>query len=135
MDGLQGRASLLGIGVVTEHIQGLSAQNIGVSGYGNIGAVVGATYPEQLSELRQRMPNTIFLIPGFGAQGGTAADIAGGLDENGLGGIVNSSRAIIFAYLRDEYAGKSNWQSAIEQATRDAIDQIADGTSAARLRT
>ena len=121
--------------LVADEIQRLSADNLGQSGYGNIGAVVGATYPEQLSELRERMPNTLFLIPGFGAQGGTASDVAGGLDENGLGGLINSSRAIIFAHQREEYASASSWQSAVEQATRDTIDRLADGTPAARLRT
>jgi orotidine-5'-phosphate decarboxylase len=120
--------------IVAEQIENLSAQNVGSSGYGNIGAVVGATYPQQLSELRQKMPSTLFLIPGFGAQGGTAADVAGGLDENGLGGIINSSRAIIFAHQREEYAGLSSWQAAVEQATRDARDQLADATTASKLR-
>jgi orotidine-5'-phosphate decarboxylase len=120
--------------IVAEQIENLAAQNVGSSGYGNIGAVVGATYPRQLSELRQKMPSTLFLIPGFGAQGGTAADVAGGLDENGLGGIINSSRGIIFAHQREEYAGLSSWQAAVEQATRDARDQLADATTASKLR-
>ncbi len=120
--------------LVAEQIEGLSSQNTGSSGYGNVGAVIGATYPEQLSELRTQMPTTLFLIPGFGAQGGTATDVAGGLDENGLGGIVNSSRAIIFAFENDAYAGSSSWQAAVEQATIDTIDQLAEGTSASRLR-
>lgn len=67
-------------------------------GYSDIGAVVGATYPEELEQLRKLMPKTIFLIPGYGAQGGTAADIVGGFDTRGLGAIVNSSRGIIYAY-------------------------------------
>ena len=120
--------------LVAEEIQRLSLQNVGATGYGNIGAVVGATYPQQLVELRAKMPNTIFLIPGFGAQGGTAADVAGGLDENGLGGIINSSRGIIFAYQREPFASAANWQAAVEEATRDAIERIADGTSASKLR-
>lgn len=120
--------------LVAEQIENLSSQNIGNSGYGNVGAVIGATYPEQLSELRENMPTTLFLIPGFGAQGGTAQDVAGGLDENGLGGIVNSSRGIIFAFEKDQYASCSSWQAAIELATIDTIDQLADGTSASKLR-
>ena len=119
---------------VANEIQRLSAANIGQSGFGNIGAVVGATYPEQLAELRAAMPNTIFLIPGFGAQGGTAKDVAGGLNENGLGGVINSSRGIIFAFQRDEFSGAENWQAAVELATKKAIEQIADGTSAGKLR-
>lgn len=119
--------------IVAEQIENLSAQNIGAFGYGNIGAVIGATYPEQLTELRQQMPHTIFLIPGFGAQGGTAQDVAGGLDENGLGAVINSSRGIIFAYEQERYASASNWQSAVEQATRDTIEKLADGTPAGKL--
>ena len=120
--------------LVADEIQRLSANNLGESGYGNIGAVVGATYPEQLSELRQRMPNTLFLIPGFGAQGGTASDVAGGLDKDGLGGLINSSRAVIFAYQQDQYA-KLKWQDAIRQAAVDTVERIADGTSASRLQS
>ena len=66
------------------------------SHYSSVGAVVGATYPEELKYLRSLMPNTIILIPGFGAQGGTAADVKAGF-VNGNGAIVNSSRGIIFA--------------------------------------
>ena len=120
--------------LVADEIQRLSENNLGESGYGNIGAVVGATYPEQLSELRERMPNTLFLIPGFGAQGGTASDVAGGLDEDGLGGLINSSRAVIFAYQQDRYA-KLKWQDAIRQAAVDTVERIADGTSASRLQS
>ena len=119
---------------IGDEIQQLSLQSVGQSGYGNIGAVIGATYPEQLAELRARLPNTLFLIPGFGAQGGKANDVAVGLDDHGLGGIINSSRAIIFAYEREEYAGKQNWQDAILAATQDTIDRLADGTSAGKLR-
>ena len=64
--------------------------------YSSVGAVVGATYPEELAYLRSIMPNTPILIPGYGAQGGTAADVARGFVE-GIGAIVNSSRGIIFA--------------------------------------
>ena len=120
--------------IVAENVQQLSADSAGESGYGNIGAVIGATYPDQLAELREAMPNTIFLIPGFGAQGGSATDVAGGLDDKGLGGVINSSRGIIFAYQRPEFASATNWQSAVEQATRNAIEHIADGTTASRLR-
>ena len=81
------------------------------------------------------MPNTIFLVPGLGAQGGTAADIAGAFDENGLGAVVNSSRAIIFAYRRPEYAvAGGNWQNAVESATLDTIAEIAAATSAGKLK-
>ena len=74
---------------------------IGEFGYSAVGAVVGATYPEQLVELRQRLPHTMFLVPGYGAQGGGAQGIAGGFDAKGLGAIVNSSRAILCAYKKE----------------------------------
>jgi orotidine-5'-phosphate decarboxylase len=74
--------------------QGTAAFN----GYPRVGAVVGATYPEQGAELRKRMPNTFFLLPGYGAQGGKGADIAGMFDRRGRGAIVNSSRGIICAW-------------------------------------
>ena len=71
---------------------------VGKYGYSSISSVVGATYPEQLKELREVMPHSYFLIPGYGAQGGKADDIALGFDKNGLGGIVNASRSLICAY-------------------------------------
>ena len=77
------------------------ADTVGQYGYSAVGAVVGATYPEQLTELRKRMPHTMFLVPGYGAQGGGAKGIAGGFDEKGLGAVVNSSRAILLAYQKE----------------------------------
>ena len=71
-------------------------------GYNLIGAVVGATHKEQGMALRRMMRNTFFLIPGYGAQGAAAADVAGMFDERGAGGIVNSSRGIICAWQKDE---------------------------------
>ena len=94
--------------------------------YGPIGAVVGATYPTQLAELRALMPHAWILVPGYGSQGGTAADVAAAFDSDGLGGLVNSSRGIIFAHRRDKYArfGSARWEAAVEQATRDMIDDL-----------
>lgn len=92
--------------------------------YGCVGAVVGATYPEQLQAMRKRMPNAWLLIPGYGAQGGSAADVVHGMDSNGLGAIVNSSRGIIFAYENPKYAGASSWQAAVENATTDMIGAL-----------
>jgi orotidine-5'-phosphate decarboxylase len=74
---------------------------IGEYGYSSVGAVVGATYPEQLTELRQRLPHTFFLVPGYGAQGGGSQGLKGAFDSNGLGAIVNSSRAIMCAYQKE----------------------------------
>lgn len=74
---------------------------VGEYGYSSVGAVVGATYPEQLIELRARLPHTFFLVPGYGAQGGGAKGLKGAFDSNGLGAIVNSSRAIMCAYQKE----------------------------------
>ena len=75
----------------------------GKYGYSSIAAVVGATYPEQLEQIRKKAPHTYFLIPGYGAQGGKAKDIALGFDSNGLGGIVNASRSLMCAYKSDRW--------------------------------
>lgn len=78
----------------------------GKYGYSSVAAVVGATYPEQLKEIREKAPHTYFLIPGYGAQGGKAEDIALGFDKNGLGGIVNASRSLMCAYKEDKWKEK-----------------------------
>ena len=75
----------------------------GEYGYSSIAAVVGATYPEQLKQIRKTAPHTYFLIPGYGAQGGKAEDIALGFDKQGLGGIVNASRSLMCAYQSDSW--------------------------------
>lgn len=113
--------------LVAAHVEQLAAAHVGECGYGAMGAVVGATYPEQLVELRQAMPHTWFLVPGFGSQGGTAMDVAGAFDSRGLGAIVNNSRGVIFAHERPEYRqrfGAARWQEAVEAATRQMIDEL-----------
>ena len=93
--------------------------------YSNVGAVVGATYPEMSKILRKLMPHTYFLVPGYGAQGGTAKDLAHCFNEDGLGAVVNSSRGIIAAYKQEKYAkfGPEHFAEASRQAV---IDMIAD---------
>lgn len=73
----------------------------GKYGYSGVGAVVGATYPKQLEQLRKALPHTFFLVPGYGAQGGGAKDVSYAFDQNGMGAIVNSSRGIICAYQKE----------------------------------
>ncbi len=73
---------------------------IGVNGYSSVGAVVGATYPEQAEALRRQMPHTYFLVPGYGAQGGKAEDVSKSFNKDGLGAIVNASRSIMCAYQK-----------------------------------
>ena len=111
---------------VAEHVEKLAVASAGENGYGLVGAVVGATYPQQVYELRAAMPHTWFLVPGYGSQGGTAADVAAAFDARGLGAVVNNSRGIIFAYERPEYArfGAAQWQQAIEAATRNMNDEF-----------
>jgi orotidine-5'-phosphate decarboxylase len=106
--------------------------------FGCVGAVVGATWPTQLQELRQQMPAVPLLIPGYGAQGGTSSDTAGAFQPDGFGAVVNSSRGINFAWQRKPYAdlfGEARWQDAIEAATRDMITDLASHTPAGRLST
>jgi orotidine-5'-phosphate decarboxylase len=121
---------------VGAYVESLAAATKGNGGYGSVGAVVGATYPDQLAQLRQAMPHTWLLIPGFGAQGGTANDCAAAFDSIGLGAIVNNSRGIIFAHERPEYKnrfGASRWQEAVEAATQEMIAQLRAETSAGKL--
>ncbi len=94
--------------------------------YSNVGAVVGATYPEMSRILRKLMPNTYFLVPGYGAQGGTAGDLKYCFNEDGLGAIVNSSRGIIAAYRQETYKsfGAENFPQASRQAVLDMIADI-----------
>ena len=91
-------------------------RSVGKRGYSSVGAVVGATFPEQARVLRQLMPKAIFLVPGYGAQGGTARDVANCFNSDGYGAIVNSSRDIIFAYQRT--STKDFAQAARESAKR-----------------
>ena len=108
------------------------------NGYGSVGAVVGATWPEELVTLREKMPHTPLLIPGYGSQGGTAHDVAGAFDTKGFGALINSSRGINFAFQNspwNEMFAPEEWEQAIESATLKMIDDLADGTSANQLRS
>lgn len=99
---------------------------IGEKGYSSIGAVVGATHPEQGSELRKIMPHTFFLVPGYGAQGATAEDLKGCFDKNGLGAIVNSSRGIIAAFKNEKYKHEFSEQEYGLAARKAAMDMKID---------
>lgn len=94
---------------------------MGKSGYASLGAVVGATYPKQLATLRRLMPKNIFLIPGYGAQGGGADDVKPGLNDDGLGAIVNASRSVIYAY---EGKPEGKWTDAVRDAARRMRDDL-----------
>jgi len=83
---------------VADLVKAWGAECEGSRGYRSVGAVVGGTHPEQGAALRERMPGVPLLIPGYGAQGATAGDLAGFFDEAGTGAVVNSARAILYAY-------------------------------------
>ena len=97
--------------------------------YSYVGCVVGATYPEMGKILRKIMPKTYILVPGYGAQGGKASDLAPYFNKDGLGAIVNSSRGIICAYKQEKYAkfGAENYAEASRQAVIDMIRDINEG--------
>ncbi len=97
-------------------------ETVGKYGYSAVGAVVGATYPEQLETLREKMPQTFFLVPGYGAQGGAAEDVAKAFDKNGIGAIVNSSRAIMCAYKKENCDEKDFAKAARREAIRMTKD-------------
>lgn len=105
--------------------------------YGSIGAVVGATWPDQLTVLRSRMASVPLLIPGYGAQGGTSADTAGAFDSKGFGAIVNSSRGINFAWQRKPWAsefGEARWREAVSASITEMVGDLAKNTPAGKLQ-
>ena len=111
--------------IVGEQVAAWGAEHMGDS-YSYVGAVVGATYPEQGKILRKIMPKTYILVPGYGAQGGKGADLVHFFNEDGLGAIVNSSRGIIAAYQQEKYAkfGAEHFADASRAAVEDMIADI-----------
>jgi orotidine-5'-phosphate decarboxylase len=110
-------------------VQTWAAENLGRCGLGDVGAVAGATHPAELARLRRELPNVVFLVPGYGAQGGTAADVAAAFRPDGLGAVVNSSRGILFPFEPDD----RDWEAKIEAATRDTIRALADANPTRHL--
>ena len=102
-------------------VRKLGEGKVGDCGYSAVGAVVGATQKREIGVLREELPNTLFLMPGYGAQGATAEDVAGAFDEEGLGGIVNSSRAIIHSYGDPE---KKDWRESICRAMERSKEEL-----------
>lgn len=115
---------------VADLVEGWGSETIGKHGYSRVGAVVGATHPEEGAALRARMPHTFFLVPGYGAQGGTAAGVAGMFDQDGSGAIVNSSRGIIGAWKKTgEYRDDMSADEALRvvaSAARKAAEDMRD---------
>jgi orotidine-5'-phosphate decarboxylase len=110
---------------VADAVCGWSRENVGICGFGDVGAVVGATYPAEMAALREAMPQVHFLVPGFGAQGGGAADVKPAFRADRQGAIINSSRGILFA----SPPGTRDWEAAVERATRDTIRALEQATS------
>jgi orotidine-5'-phosphate decarboxylase len=106
---------------VGEAVAAWAREHLGTCGFGDVGAVIGATYPSELAELRRAMPEVIFLVPGYGAQGGTAADVAAAFRDDGLGAVVSSSRGVMFPFKPDE----RDWESKIVAAAREAAAALA----------
>ena len=109
---------------VAELVSSWGKDLVGEYGYSSVGAVVGATYPIQIKELREIMPKTYFLIPGYGAQGGKAEDIALGF-KDGIGGIVNASRSLMAAYKSDRWKDKYS-EKEFGKATRAEAIRMRD---------
>ena len=108
-------------------VEAWGEDNRGACGYSAVGAVVGATYPGEARRLRTLMPHTLFLVPGYGAQGATAADVVGSFDAEGQGAVVNASRSIIFAYRSKSYASQYSpdaYAEAARAATQQMIQEI-----------
>ena len=102
-------------------LAGAGAGLVGRRGYSCVGAVVGATYPDEARRLREIMPAQLFLVPGYGAQGATAADCAAAFKADGTGAIVNASRSVIYAFARE---GAGPWRRAITEAARRLAEDI-----------
>jgi orotidine-5'-phosphate decarboxylase len=107
---------------VGEAVAAWSRENLGACGLGDVGAVVGATYPAELATLRRLLPEVIFLVPGFGTQGGKADDVASAFRQDGLGAVVNSSRGVLFPFTPEA----ADWEARIEAATRAAAVALAN---------
>lgn len=114
--------------IMSQLLDSWGADEVGESGYSFVGAVVGATYPEQMKDVRQLMPDAIFLVPGYGAQGGTARDVQSAFKEDGMGAIVNSSRGIIFAWEKSDTFTERDYAD----AARHAVQEMARDLKTAR---
>lgn len=97
---------------------------MGSHGYSAVGAVVGATYPQQLAEMREKLPHTFFLVPGYGAQGGGAEDVKNAFDDNGLGAIINSSRGIMCAWKNQDGMTENDFAAAARAEAIRMRDEI-----------
>lgn len=111
--------------VMADLVKDWGAEFIGECGYSSVGAVVGATWPEQLKALRKRMPSACFLVPGYGAQGGGAQDVAAAFDINGLGAVINASRSLMCAHKLEKWKGSFTAEE-FDQACREEAIRMRD---------
>ncbi len=109
---------------VGHFVESWGADDVGEEGYSCVGAVVGATYPQQAAKLRALMPETIFLVPGFGAQGGTVEDVLPCFNAGGMGAIVNSSRDVIFAYESSKTFGEAEYAAAAREKVLSMNEEL-----------
>ena len=116
---------------IGELVESWGENSRGPSGYSCVGAVVGATWPEQAARLRNLMPHTLFLVPGYGAQGATAADVARCFDAQGYGALVNASRSIIYAWSSKQYTERYA-ESDYGDAAREAAQRMSEDIYNAR---
>ncbi len=107
---------------VGDVVADLGSTCIGESGYSNIGMVVGATKPEDAAKLRERYPQQLFLVPGFGAQGGGAEDVRACFKPDGIGALITASRSVIYAFEK----GVGDWQASVAAAAQDLNQQVSD---------
>jgi len=104
---------------VSKLVSDMAKSHVGINGYSGVGAVTGATYKEELINIRNLMPRSYFLIPGYGAQGGVASDVVGGFNKDGLGAVINSSRGIIYAYKKYGKGIKESSRMAVIEMNRN----------------
>ena len=118
---------------VARMVREIGRAHVGASGQTSVGAVVGATHPAELEQLRREMPDAPLLVPGYGAQGGSAEDCMSAFLGDGTGAVVNSSRGITFAFRAGEHAkrfGDAGWRDSV----RAAVVEMRDAFGAARQR-
>ena len=112
---------------LAELVASWAEELMGVGDYSSLGAVVAATFPQDAARIRKLMPHCYFLVPGYGAQGGTAEDVMPSFNQDGAGAIVNSGRDVIYAYYKPPYAdefGPERWEEAVEAAVIAMNDDI-----------
>ena len=118
--------------IVAQYVEEWGKELKGEYGYSSVGAVVGATYPNQAKVLRRILKSGYILVPGYGAQGGTAKDVAHSFNPDGLGAIVNASRSIMCAYKSERWKEKYTEEKFYEASRAEALRMKEDINSVLR---